>query len=530
MAESLDFNGKRVSEILEIPLQYRSEEYSVELLDLTYAVPLFAKLREKHSEALHQYCCKYLTIERFSKNQHIYEVGDVPSKYYILLNGSVSLSKHLQKTKKIKLDEELSDDSSDEYEDDLPKSFRSRSRRVDIQPGVIFEFSRGLSFLNKERSQNDAVLDSVLEDENKKFFEFILQIHNVTENELEVKGISPGEDFGQDALFSNKPRHVNAIAKNKVELAVLTKANFKKAINEISKQKSLEMLDYLLSISIFSRWSKLELTRVLNFFKLKSFSKGQHVFHQGDLPESVYFIIKGEFSITKSYQQAKTTEKKSFNQLDYICKFETKKILKVQTKDLVIKGPKEILGAEDAINSSQFREYSCICTSAVAEVYIVARSDFFGRLLKVEAANKLYQSAKLNSLWLNRRSEILENHIIEKSFEIESPILAKSFNLALNSPKKRESVGFEISRRKIKTQINRRSLVHNQHNTFDSIPAKYAKTIHQNLMIPQSQKKKKNIHMVHVLKKNKRLAPPNFLISLREKHRRNSDFSELNHL
>ena len=80
-----------------------------------------------------------------------------------------------------------------------------------------------------------------------------MQSHEVDENEKEIRLIFPGKDFGQEGLFRSKTRTLNAVAKSKVKVGVLTKMNFKKIINDISKQRSLMMLDFLKSISIFSR-------------------------------------------------------------------------------------------------------------------------------------------------------------------------------------------------------------------------------------------------------------------------------------
>ena len=247
MNESIYFNGKRISEILAIPTQLRGDLLSLELADLTYAVSFLSKLREKHSDELHKQCCKYMTLEMFSKNQYIYEIGDPGNKYYILLKGKVSLAKYIT-AENIDSDESI-DSEGDEYSDTSPKNIRSRTRKIDIKPEVFLEFSQEI----KERKQPELISISILEDENKKLLDFIMQSHEVDENEKEIRLIFPGKDFGQEGLFRSKTRTLNAVAKSKVKVGVLTKMNFKKIINDISKQRSLMMLDFLKSISIFSR-------------------------------------------------------------------------------------------------------------------------------------------------------------------------------------------------------------------------------------------------------------------------------------
>ena len=65
--------------------------------------------------------------------------------------------------------------------------------------------------------------------------------------------VAIGDDFGQDSFFTTKFRQMNAVATKKVEVAVLSKFHFKIAFNEMSKRKEIEILDFLQSISIFSR-------------------------------------------------------------------------------------------------------------------------------------------------------------------------------------------------------------------------------------------------------------------------------------
>ena len=90
-------------------------------------------------------------------------------------------------------------------------------------------------------------------------------------------------------------------------------------------------------------------------------------------------------------------EKKSFlNQGAYL-KFGMKKSSQNKKFDLVLKGAKEILGVEEILSNSDSREYSCICNSAIAEVYYISKVDFLGKLLKQEIAGELFKSTKINT-------------------------------------------------------------------------------------------------------------------------------------
>lgn len=159
------------------------------------------------------------------------------------------------------------------------------------------------------------------------------------------------------------------------------KINLSKKLLELSQRRVLESIEFLHSISIFSRWPRTELSKVLYMFKTKSFVKGQYAFKQNEIPSHVFIVTKGNFTITKSIAKEKEDKSQVFNNT-IIKKFENKSPKKIVKVDLVVKGEKEILGAEEVMNGTKIRFFSCVCNTAIAEVLMVNAGDFANKLVR----------------------------------------------------------------------------------------------------------------------------------------------------
>lgn len=135
----------------------------------------------------------------------------------------------------------------------------------------------------------------------------------------------------------------------------------------------------------------------MNLFKPKVYTKSQYVFKQDEKAEFVYFIAKGDFKLTKKLPRLLTEEKNNFPENNLYRKFEKKKLSPTRNVDLVVKSEKEIIGVEEILKSASKRPYSCVCSSAIAEVYIVSKSDFLNKLLKSEAAEDFFARTNIDS-------------------------------------------------------------------------------------------------------------------------------------
>lgn len=511
------FDGKRVSRILEIPLKSRTEFENLELLELTYSINFFSRLRAKYSDVFHQKCSKYLTLEKFSKNQYIYQKGEPSLKYYILLQGEVSLLKTVENSLQL----ESSSSSSEELAEDYGLNNRkNRFRAFDINSEIVYELSKASQQEKYNDSDQPIISKAILEKESQELIEFIIKVQGIEENEKEIKSIKAGGDFGHDAFFPTRIRGLNAVARTQVEVASLHKIIFKKIVHEIANERGMQMIGYLQKTPVFDKWGKSDLAKILNFFKTRNFTKGQYLYKEGEFPSFVYFVIKGNFAIRKSCNKP-LTQQSNFGSSN-LRNFSSSNKQRLIKFDLVIKGEYEVLGADEICNKLTARSFSCICNSASSETFEL-RKDDFEKFVKPEYAENWFLTLKANTEWLKTRSEELEeSHEMLKFFDTTR-------NLDLNKQKSiiRKSMELPIKSHDYQSVNTRRrfSLDQEHHER----PTTKKTSITNRLRFHSFDLA--NIHIGTLKKNNPRLAPPNFLMKFRQRtSRKDFNFSQINPL
>ena len=511
------FDGKRIMRILEIPLKSRTEFESLELLELTYSINFFSRLRAKYSDVFHQKCSKYLTLEKFSKNQYIYQKGDPSLKYYILLRGEVSLLKTFETSLKT----ESSSSSSEELAEDYGLNNRkTRFRAFDINSEIVYELSKTFQQGGLSDSDQPIISKAILDKESQELIEFIIKVQGIEENEKEIKSIRPGGDFGHDAFFPTRIRGLNAVARTQVEVASLHKIIFKKIVHEIANERGMQMIGYLQKTPIFAKWAKSELAKILNSFKTRTFSKGQYLYKEGEFPTYVYFVIKGNFAIRKNCSKP-LTQQSNFGSPN-LRNFTSSNKQRLIKFDLVIKGEYEVLGADEICNKLTARSFSCICNSALAETFELKKDDF-EKLVKPEYSGNWFLALKANTEWLKTRSEELEeSHEMLQYFDTTR-------NVDLN---KQKSINKKIFESPIKSQdyqhINTRRRF-SLDQVYHERPKTKKSSITNRLRFHSFDLA--NIHLSTLKKNNPRLAPPNFLMKFRRRtSRKDFNFSQINPL
>ena len=90
-------------------------------------------------------------------------------------------------------------------------------------------------------------------------------------NELtEVLRLKSGASFGELALEQNKPRSASIKCIEDCHLAVLDKADYKRILAQLVKEKRMDVVNFLQTLPLFKTWTKGSLTKLSFFFKEKS--------------------------------------------------------------------------------------------------------------------------------------------------------------------------------------------------------------------------------------------------------------------
>ncbi|OMJ87855.1 hypothetical protein SteCoe_10339 [Stentor coeruleus] len=533
MKESI-FDWNKAREILSIPNSEKNEDHHIELSNILIGANFLSKLKTKYTHAMQFACVKSFKLMKFIKGHYLYEKGDFDNNYYIILKGQASFS---HTTSKHTENPNLSSDSSESSLNEKSNTLRPRNRLVNITSDMMNDYSRRRYSVFSD-SDNENFKKTKLEQESTGLMDFIIQ-GDFSGRHAEIKSLTVGDDFGYECFFNEKPRYINALAKTNLYVAILSKKEFLRIFQETKDKITHENCEFLHNVSLFHNWPRANILKISNLFKTKILYKDQYLYKQFEAPSAVYFIKKGDFKITQYIKKNSDTQticdqKKGF-------KF---RVIPSHNKsmDLVIKSEKEILGAEEILSGNDYRQFSCMCISATAEVLYVTKGDFISKLVRTDICDENSKNFYINKEWLEKRSNYIDDFacktidVVNKKKEIsllgQSNLEALSFdgnfkdvlehNNALTS---RKGIRRNFLNMKIPRLINSVSNKKKQERKIEpgygirDCDGQYiiSSTFLKYAVCPPSKKKNFKDKILHVKKDLIRGVPPSFLMNSRIK-------------
>jgi CRP-like cAMP-binding protein len=190
--------------------------------------------------------------------------------------------------------------------------------------------------------------------------------------------LTVGASFGELGLLLRTTRTATVTCREPCVLAVLSKEDFWIILADLEEAKLAEVLDFLQSIPIFKSWTKTALSKASYHFSNKIYSLNECVFKESSPTSFVYFIVEGEFKLTKAVvAPQKTLDIRSLygprtqnESLRRTISF--KKGGSVKRLQVVIKTTGEVLGDSEALEGSSY-ETSCICMSRRGKLLAVSK-------------------------------------------------------------------------------------------------------------------------------------------------------------
>lgn len=109
------------------------------------------------------------------------------------------------------------------------------------------------------------------------------------------------ESFGADALINNVPRNatIKTMSDGPVHFATLNRANYRQSLQKIDVKKTSKTIEFLQNIPCFKSQTRKAIMRYTHFLKPIKFVRGQTVYAEGQVANSVYIVYKGEFELGK---------------------------------------------------------------------------------------------------------------------------------------------------------------------------------------------------------------------------------------
>ena len=456
-----------------------------ELMDITQSADFFIKITRSHySNDFHRLCCMHMIIEEFSKGSSIYKLGEQGNSMFIVLSGSVSLN--------------------------LPPKIVSVLT-------IPREFQQVIKALKNSAFIKDEFVRMEPEEKNIRslFIEILQKDSNLIEEISECKGkgtvdiFNQGESFGVAGILTERLRSRNATANTKVYLAVITRQIFKKVVAAFVEKKMNDRIDFLHKLSLFSTWSRISISRLLDNIEAATFFRNQKVFNESDNANFVVFIMTGELKLTKNQVESKnlinynSVTGESIGNMDLRMR-KVKKIAKLSQIELVVKGRGQIIGIEDMSNEIKPRSYNCFCYSSRADVLLLNRQTFLDKVSRTESFSYINTRRSSESAWLDQRVKEINQVDYKNEQKVETPSHKKnhaSLKIRVEAP---TNVYYTKAFNTEKKYVIERA--------FTTFPTrreyKKSQDFKQEICSMPTSARKNNA---------KRLPPPNFLMFIRER-------------
>lgn len=204
-----------------VPPKSRNTQDITEILEITQNIEFFQKItNEKGNNQVHAACCQLFTLEEFKKGDKVIHVGEIGDKFYIILQGRLTVSVPTKVWKTIKEIEE----------DEL------RAAMVRKNTSIEAENSDKREKLLKSKTNDNSTLDELVE---------------LTELR-DVATFGPGKSFGELSLISEKPRAATITCESPTILAVLSKHDFKKVLGSVAEKSLNDRVNFLQNLPLFS--------------------------------------------------------------------------------------------------------------------------------------------------------------------------------------------------------------------------------------------------------------------------------------
>ena len=332
----------RLQKVFSIHPQDRSDYHLDEIMAATAEVGFLKKMNEdKGSDSVHWECCRAMTLEIFKKDQNVVNIGEVGEKFYIILQGKVSVQIPIsRKTKKKRENEDLVEPK---------KGLLRKNTCVDLVNEKVQ--------LNKRLLRKSTIIDFSQDTVGDGLGELV-----------EIRVLGSGESFGELALLNNNPRSATVKCLTQCYFAVLSQRDYKKILRTDAEKTVKERVSVLKQILVFKHVSESSLKSLAYVLTEETYKKNQTVYVESAPADRIYIVKSGEFklSIKDNFPLLKhQSASSSLLKLKMM-----KKSQKTVDLQLVVKGKYQVFGHEEFIAAFSTRQSTCTCISLYGKVFL----------------------------------------------------------------------------------------------------------------------------------------------------------------
>lgn len=334
------------------------EKLQNQLSKLDFFADFWAHLEPETSLTL----LKQLRHEYAPRTKTVFNYGDPPNRFYLVLSGSVFAIAPKASRKKTM--------TTTVKENDANKSF---SNKLGRSP-VIRMDSASQKHLYNLREESDLVTNKELSELHPG--NFLLCVKN------------QGDPFGEVALNFGTTRTATIVSREHTHLITLEPFTYNQILKKYKATMQKDCVEFFQATPVTSKWPFESVIALSYLSKRAQYQKNQCIYDIGDPCDNIYFIKDGEVEIVKeAIFDDEAASKKMQNRLhlnldkaklshvNAIWKQQYSK-LKVQQVALALLGKFQVFGTEEIAEGTQARLAKAIVKSPTAEIYVVSYQKF----------------------------------------------------------------------------------------------------------------------------------------------------------
>ena len=234
----------------------------------------FINLKNSDSQLKMDKIAKICKLKKFGPNETIILYGDIGDKFYIVLEGQVEVY--------------------------LPEYFEKEMSQYEFMQ--ILEKTKRIDKLKYERLKSKNInfnfdnVDLSMIEGNTSFmknkFNFFLE-------KDDKKGeYGEGFSFGEIALIKRTTRNATIKSIDNTICLSISKNDYIEAMKEIESKKLVKDIDsFKKKYQFFNCFSSERMIRIFNCFKKVILYKGDYLFHQNDINDYIYLVVRGNFEV-----------------------------------------------------------------------------------------------------------------------------------------------------------------------------------------------------------------------------------------
>lgn len=320
-------------------------------------------LRDLPDTGLRQAVCRAATLEKLPKGQAVFTLGDLASRFYILLKGKAVGKMPTSR---------------------LQKAQRRKEVRIGETSEAVFtgliEKWKPLQAARRSPERSRALSEADF---------------------TPISTFLPGACLCDLTVNESEEREMTVECTEDCWLLVLPVEAYVRAVSEYEEKRVKEHVKDFREIPAFSKWTRKSLSQLIRAMKERKCVKGEVLYREGDSANSVFFISNGEFKFCKQVGVDQKLLGDLGNEgLPSLRRRRFPSPNKMHTEVAVLtKSSKQVFGYMEVIEDCH-RHFTCVCLSRLALVLELSKQDFLRRTQNQDTWSVLQRMARAEDSWV----------------------------------------------------------------------------------------------------------------------------------